>query len=97
MAGGEQQMLIGLQSGAIMAAALNPPTDYFAEQAGFRSLARMSDWNVPFQGIGIAVRRAYLAEQRDTVLRFMRGYMLGVERMRADPALAQAITRQYLQ
>jgi NitT/TauT family transport system substrate-binding protein len=97
MAGGEPQMLAALQSGAIMAAALNAPNDYFAEQAGFRSLARMADWNVPSLGVGVAVRRGYLAEQRDTVRRFVRGFALGAERMKADPALAQAVTRQYLQ
>ncbi|HZR97185.1 MAG TPA: ABC transporter substrate-binding protein [Chloroflexota bacterium] len=97
MAGGEPQMLAALQSGAIMAAALNPPNDYVAEQAGFHSLARMADWNVPSLGVGVAVRRGYLAEQRDTVRRFVRGFALGAERMKADPALAQAVIRQYLQ
>jgi NitT/TauT family transport system substrate-binding protein len=97
IAGGEPQMLAAMQSGAIMAGALNPPYDYFAEQAGFRSLARMADWNVPLQGLGVAVRRSYLTEQRDTLRHFVRGYMLGVERMKADPALAQAVTRRYMQ
>lgn len=97
IAGGEPQILTAIQSGAIMAGAVNPPYDYFAEQAGLRSLARMSDWNVPLQGIGVAVRRAYLAEQRDTLRRFLRGYLLSVQRMKADPALAQAVTRQYMQ
>jgi NitT/TauT family transport system substrate-binding protein len=97
MAGGEPQMLAALQSGAIVAAAMNPPNDYFAEQAGMRSLARMADWNVPSVGTGVAVRRSYLAEQRDTMRRFVRGFALGAERMKADPALAQAVIRQYLQ
>jgi NitT/TauT family transport system substrate-binding protein len=97
MAGGEPQMVAALESGAIAAAALNPPNDLVAEQAGLRSLARMSDWNVPSLGVGVAVRRGYLAEQRDTARRFVRAFALGAERMKADPALAQAVIRQYLQ
>ena len=97
MAGGEPQMLAAMQSGAIVAGAFNAPYDYVAEQAGFRSLARMADWNVPSLGVGVAVQRGYLAEQRDTVRRFVRGFALGAERMKADPALAQAVIRQYLQ
>jgi NitT/TauT family transport system substrate-binding protein len=97
IAGGDPQILVALQSGAIVAGPLIPPNDYFAEQAGFRSLARMADWNVPTQSLGVAVRRGYLAEQRDTLRRFVRGYMLAVERFKADPALAQAVSRQYMQ
>jgi len=97
IAGGDQQILVALQTGAIVAGPLIPPNDYIAEQAGFRSLARMADWNVPLQSLGVAIRRGYLADQRDTLRRFVRGYLLAVERFKADPALAQAVTRQYMQ
>ncbi len=97
IAGGEPQMLAAMQSGAILAGAFNAPNDYLAGQAGMRSLARLADWNVPYQVAGVAVRRAFLAEQRDTVRRFVRGYVASVERMKADPAFAQAVMRQYLQ
>jgi NitT/TauT family transport system substrate-binding protein len=97
IAGGEPQMLAAMQSGVIFAGAFNPPNDYLAEQAGMHSLARLADWNVPYQVAGVAVRRAYLAEQRDTVRRFVRGYVASVERMKADSSFAQAVMRRYLQ
>jgi NitT/TauT family transport system substrate-binding protein len=97
IAGGEPQMLTAMQSGAIAAGAFNAPQDYFAEQAGMRSLARMADWNVPYQGSGVAARRADLTAQRDMLQRLVRGYVAGIARMKADPDFSLAVIRQYLQ
>lgn len=97
IAGGEAQMLAAMQAGAIQAGAFNPPNDYFAEQGGMHSLARMAEWDVPYQLSGVVVRQAYLAEQRDLLRRYVRGWVASVERMRDDPAYAQEVMRQYLQ
>ncbi|HZR98246.1 MAG TPA: ABC transporter substrate-binding protein [Chloroflexota bacterium] len=95
IAGGDAQILAALQSGAILATAFAPPTDYFAVQQGFRSLARLADWDVAYQGAGVVTTKSFIASQRDTMLRFMRAYVAAVHRAKTDPAFALGVMRQY--
>jgi NitT/TauT family transport system substrate-binding protein len=95
IAGGDAQIMAALHSGAILAAPFAPPSDYHAEQQGFRTIARLADWDVPYQGAGLVTTRTYLAANRDRVLRFLRGYIAAVHRAKTDPAFAIAVMRQY--
>jgi NitT/TauT family transport system substrate-binding protein len=95
IAGGDAQILAALQTGAIMATAFAPPTDYFAVQQGFRSLARLADWDVAYQGAGVVTTKSFIASQRDTVLRFLRAYVAAAHRAKTDRAFALGVMRQY--
>jgi NitT/TauT family transport system substrate-binding protein len=95
VAGGDAQILAALQTGAILATAFAPPTDYFAVQQGFRSLARLADWDVAYQGAGVVTTKSFIVSQRDTALRLMRAYVAAVHRAKTDPAFALGVLRQY--
>jgi ABC-type nitrate/sulfonate/bicarbonate transport system substrate-binding protein len=95
IAGGDAQIMAALHNGAILAAAFAPPSDYHAEQQGFRSLARLAEWDVPYQGAGLVTTRTYLAANRDLVRRFLRGYVVAIHRMKTDPAFTLSVMRQY--
>jgi NitT/TauT family transport system substrate-binding protein len=93
--GGDAGLGQALLSGTFLAGALGPPSDFALQQQGFRSLARMSDWNVPYTGTGPGTTRGYIATNRDTVRRFMRGFLRSIQRAKADQPYALAIMRQY--
>jgi NitT/TauT family transport system substrate-binding protein len=95
IAGGDAQILAALQTGAILATAFAPPSDYVAVQQGYRSLARLADWDIAYQGAGVVTTKAFIAGQRDTMLRFMRAYVAAVHRAKTDPAFALDVMRQY--
>jgi ABC-type nitrate/sulfonate/bicarbonate transport system substrate-binding protein len=95
--GGEMQILAGLQSGSFLAGTVAPPTDYYGEQLGLRSLVRIGDWDARYQGTAPGTTRAFLTTQRDTVRRFLRGYVASVHRAKTDRAYALAVLRQYTQ
>ena len=95
IAGGDAQILAALQTGAILATAFAPPTDYFAVQQGYRSLARLADWDIAYQGAGVVTTKSFIASQRDTMLRFMRAYVAAVHRAKTDEAFAIGVMRQY--
>ena len=93
--GGDAGLANALLSGSFVAGALGPPSDYRLEQHGFRSLVRLADLNVPYTGTGPATTRTYLAAHRDTVRRFMRGFLASIQRAKSDPAYTLAVMRQY--
>jgi NitT/TauT family transport system substrate-binding protein len=95
--GGEMQIIAGLQSGSFLAGAVAPPTDYYGEQLGLRSLVRLGEWDVRYQGTAPGTTRAFLTSQRDTVRRFLRGYVASVHRAKTDRPYALAVLRQYTQ
>jgi ABC-type nitrate/sulfonate/bicarbonate transport system substrate-binding protein len=87
--GGGAQRLTALREGRQAATLLNTPLDLIAEAAGFRRLVRAQDVIGPYQGIVGAARRGVVAERRDALVRFTRGFREAVA-WTADPAHAEA-------
>jgi NitT/TauT family transport system substrate-binding protein len=95
--GGDVQTVAALQSGAVLAGAIAPPGDYRAEQLGLRTLVPLADWNVNYQGTAPGTSRAFLTAQRDTVRRFLRGYVRSLHRAKTDVPYTLSILKQYTQ
>ena len=76
--GGTQQRADGLLAGAFDATLLTPPFDLVARAAGFGTLGRAVDLLGPYQGISVVARRAWLEGNRETALRYGRGYRAGL-------------------
>jgi ABC-type nitrate/sulfonate/bicarbonate transport system substrate-binding protein len=55
-----------------------------ASQAGFRDIGDLSAYKMPMAGSGIMVEKAYLAEHRDTVLRFLKADLEATALMQRD-------------
>lgn len=93
--GGEAQLVAAVQQGAVLASALSPPADYHGEQVGLRSLARLGEMDIPYQGVALGTTRGYIARNRATVLRFLRGYVAAVQRIKADVPFTLGVIREY--
>src|SRR5712691_5378344 len=78
VSGGAPERLAALMTGAIDATVLSPPETVAASRAGLKLLANLSDLNASFPQTLIMVRRSFLANKRDTVKRFVRGYSEGI-------------------
>jgi ABC-type nitrate/sulfonate/bicarbonate transport system substrate-binding protein len=79
-------MTAGLAAGGI----LSPPTTAKAEAAGFKELVNGVKLGVPMVQAALAVRRSYVAQNRDTVLKILRGYVDAWAFVR-NPANASAV------
>lgn len=64
-------MSAGLAAGGV----LSPPTTAKAEEAGFKELVNGVKLGLPLVQTGLAVRRSFLAPNRDTVLRILKAYV----------------------
>jgi NitT/TauT family transport system substrate-binding protein len=74
-AGGTQAaILAAMQQGGIAGGILTSPTSEQAAKAGFKELVDGVTMGVPANTNSLNVTRAYLQSNRDTVLRFLRGY-----------------------
>jgi NitT/TauT family transport system substrate-binding protein len=68
-------VLAAMQAGIAAGGILSPPTTAKAEAAGFSELANGLRLGVPMTQAAIAVRKSYLADHRDVVVRFLRAYL----------------------
>ena len=79
-------MTAGLAAGGI----LSPPTTAKAEAAGFKELVNGVKLGLPLVQTALAVRRSYIAQHRETVLRILTAYLDAWTFVR-DPANAAAV------
>jgi NitT/TauT family transport system substrate-binding protein len=82
--GGMPQLLGAIQSGAVDAGVISPPTNLQAQKLGFRELVDFGDLEIPYPNSPLAAMQSYLARNRDLVLRFLRGYAEGIHRVKTD-------------
>lgn len=68
-------ILAAMQAGIAAGGILSPPTTVKAEAAGFKELVNGLRLGIPMTQASIAVRKSYLADHRDIVLRFMKAYL----------------------
>lgn len=60
-----------------------------ARTAGFKSLAETASWNVSAPGSGLTISRAWLRDNRDTALRFLKSALEGIALMKRDQEVAR--------
>ncbi len=71
LAGIMAAMSAGIAAGGI----LSPPTTARAEAAGFKELVNGVRLGIPMTAIALSVRKSYVAQNRDTVLRVLKAYV----------------------
>lgn len=89
--GAAPQRWEALKAGECAATLLIEPFTSIAEKSGFTVLKRSTDAYADYQGGVIAARRGYLSAQRETVGRFLQGYLQGLDYV-LDPANQAAAT-----
>ena len=76
--GGEAGRLSALKAGVIQGTMLFPPLDLLARNEGLKVLAK---FDVPTPGGGINTTGAFLTQNRNLVINFLKGYMAGIHYM----------------
>jgi ABC-type nitrate/sulfonate/bicarbonate transport system substrate-binding protein len=76
--GSSPDMLVSLDKKGIEAAVLTIPSMFVAEDRGYRVLLDMADTDIYYLHTMIGTTRGYVRNNRDKVVRFMRGFLEGI-------------------
>ena len=76
--GSSPSMLASLDKGGIEGAVLTIPSMFVAEDRGYRVLLDMGDTDIYYLHTMVATTRQYIKNNRDKVLRFLKGYLEGI-------------------
>ena len=83
------------QHGVVQAAALSYPLYPKAQKSGMRELVNFADLGVEDINGTVITTRAFVAQQRDTALRFMRAFTRGMQRYRTDKEFSKKVLAKY--
>ena len=86
--GGTNERLIALTRGAIDASVMSPPQDAIAEKAGLNELVDFNKIGLYNPASCIASTKSYVRNNRDTVLRVMKGFVEGLKFFRENRSFA---------
>ena len=94
--GSTANAVAALLSGGVSATLTQPPDTLKLEAAGFHSIARMADLNLPTAATTIVVKRDYLNANRAVVQRYVDSIVQAIAKARADKAFTVATLKKYL-
>jgi ABC-type nitrate/sulfonate/bicarbonate transport system substrate-binding protein len=94
--GADAVRIAALMSGAASAMVVSPPSLFKAEALGLRILVDFGELNFSFPGSIIIARRSYIAEQRNTVKRFLMAYIEGLSVFKTNKKLAVQVMQKYM-
>ena len=92
--GGEGGRLSALKAGVIQGTMLFPPLDLIGKNEGLKVLSK---FDVPTPGGGINVTAAYLKQNRNLVINFLKGYMHGIQYMLRNKEDSLKVLHKYFQ
>jgi ABC-type nitrate/sulfonate/bicarbonate transport system substrate-binding protein len=93
--GGMPEGLAALISGALDAVVLSPPSNFRAAKAGMHELTDVGQLGVVFPNTPLSTTRSFVKSNRDTVLRFLRGFSQGLNRLRTDKDFSMKVLAKY--
>jgi len=93
--GAQPEAFAALMSGMVQVAALSYPLYPKAVKSGMRELVNFADLGVEDINGTVITTRAFVAQQRDTALRFMRAFTRGMQRYRTDKEFSKKILGKY--
>lgn len=91
--GGPAARVAALSTGVIHATMFTPPSDMISEKAGMRILAKLDVANV---GGGLNTTTVFLQRSRPQALRFLRGYMEGIQYLKSHRDESLRIFSKYV-
>ncbi len=92
--GGEGGRLSALKAGVVQGTMLFPPLDLIGKNEGLKVLAK---FDVPTPGGGLNVTAAYLKQNRNLVINFLKGYMEGIHYMLRQKEESLKVLHKYFQ
>ena len=93
--GGSPEILAGLSSGTVDAGLLSSPLHLRAVKLGFSLLADLSNSGMDYQGAGVVTTRSFVRENQDVVRRYIRAYVEGLHRLKADKSFSLKVLAKY--
>jgi NitT/TauT family transport system substrate-binding protein len=91
--GSSVQIVQALHSGQLLGGVASPPASFQLERAGFRSLVSLLD--VPYQNVGLVVRRSRLDELGGRLVPLLRAVRAGIDRYYSDKSFAMKVLSKY--
>ena len=93
--GAMSSIMGGLQGGSIDAGLVSPPTQFLVEKLGFKELVNITDMDLAFPNPSLVVQGGILRNRPEVIDRFMRAYVRGIHRARADRELTLKSLAKY--
>jgi ABC-type nitrate/sulfonate/bicarbonate transport system substrate-binding protein len=93
--GGMPEGLAGLIAGALDAVVLSPPSNFRAAKAGMHELVDVGQLKIIFPNTPLSASGAFIKSNRDTALRFLRGFTQGLHRLRTDKEFSMKVLSKY--
>jgi len=93
--GGMPEGLAALLAGALDAVVLSPPSNFRAMKAGMHELADVGQLGIIFPNTPLSTTRSFIKSNRETALRFLRGFTQGWLRLRTDKEFSMKVLSKY--
>ena len=93
--GAQPEAFAALVNGVVQVAALSYPLYPKAAKLGMRELVKFADLGVEDINGTVITTRSFIAQQRDTVLRFLRAFTRGMQRYRTDKEYSKRVLGKY--
>ena len=94
-AGGQPEILAGMQAGAFQGGNLSSPGDFRAKKLGFTLLADFAKVGLDYPTVSLVSTRSYVKKDPATVKQFIIAYSEGVHRLFTDKELGMKIIAKY--
>jgi NitT/TauT family transport system substrate-binding protein len=94
--GGLPERLGALKAGAVDGAIVAGDTAFEAEKLGFHKVIDLSQLPIRYPGSTVVVSRSFLSGKRDTVKRFLRGWIEGIKTAKTDKDLTVKVMQRFL-
>ena len=91
--GSSPQIVAAFYAGQIAGGVGSPPASFQMERSGFRSVVSLLD--VPYQNVGLVVRRSRMDELASRLTPLLRAVRQGIDRYYADKAFAMKVIGKY--
>jgi ABC-type nitrate/sulfonate/bicarbonate transport system substrate-binding protein len=91
--GSSVQIVQALHSGQLLGGVASPPASFQLERVGFRSMVSLLD--VPYQNVGIVVRRSRMDELGARLVPLLRSIRAGIDRYYNDKPFAMKVLSKY--
>jgi NitT/TauT family transport system substrate-binding protein len=93
--GGQPEAFAAMQGGSVQVVPMSYPLYLSAIKLGMRELIKFSDLGFEDVNGSVITTRSYLAQQRDTGMRFLRSFVRGMHRYRTDKEFSKRVLAKY--
>lgn len=93
--GGMPESLAGLSSRTLDAAVLSPPNNFKAKKLGLFELVDIGQLGIVFPNTPLSTRKSFIRSDHETVLKFLRAFSQGLNRLRTDREFSIKVLSKY--